>query len=305
MRPAGKVSAVGHVAPKDYGRVLRATTWSLAYTDGTEPKRQTEANSMFFSTMREKRMRTAAREVLAQPSIAHMREELGNSNINIGFDRPSEVESRRRTETKSVYIERPMPKLQSAEENKQRLVKLRESHIDLAFGVPKTGKSWQTDQAAQLCDNADKKFACEGRPSPFDGSRNYKSKIHLGNNVVPDRWETETKRQYAPATNSGDRPMKADVIPICREALEAHNWDHAMGRQKTTTKWRPAQSAEYARKAEEKYNCIKPTVDPSLERKLRASSIYLGKDQVDYLSQHGRVLTQSSSAPGPLEAVRQ
>lgn len=297
MRPAGKASALGDVSHKEYGRVLRTSTWSLSYHDKPARSGQTEARSMFFSTLRDNAMRAAASEVVANSSQSGLKEQIQKSNLRVGFDRPADVEGRHQTQTKCDYVKRPMPELQSADENRRRQIALRESHIDLAFGARKTCTSWQTDQSAHLCAKADLKFACQGRPTAINGQRNYKTNIRISHGSR-DEWQSETKCRYANSDVVGE-PAQSFADKNGKELI-AHSWDHSMGRAKTTTKWRPAQSAEYARMAKAKFNCVKPMVDPNVERFLRASNIYMGKDEVDYSKHEGRLLTHSPSAPAPL-----
>mmetsp|Transcript_32633 Transcript_32633/g.60833 ORF Transcript_32633/g.60833 Transcript_32633/m.60833 type:complete len:305 (+) Transcript_32633:45-959(+) len=301
MRPAGKASALGNVSPKDYGRILRTCTWSLSYNDKAAPAVQTEARAKFFSTLRDNAMRAAASEVLATPSSSNLKEQIRKTNIRVGFERPGEAEERRQTRSKCDYVKPPMPDLQKADENRRRQIALRESHIDLAFGSPKTCTSWQTDQSAHLGAKADLKFACEGRATGVNGHSNYKTNIRLSHGNQ-DRWQSEAKciGQYAHSHSVGNHDLAHSLAAKNGKELSAHSWDHGMGQAKTTTKWRPAQSAEYARMAEAKFNCVKPTVDTSVGRFLRASNIYLGRDEVDYSEHEGRFLIHSSSAPAPL-----
>merc|ERR1711865_40818 len=162
-----------------------------------------------------------------------------------------------------------------------RGVFLQKSSIDLAFGVEKTGKAWQTDTHAKMANNVEAKFACIGKPSPIDGTRNYKSTVQLGDNPygVADIHQTESQAGYSVPVN----PERAfNYAATLGKELRQHSWDNAMGRLKTTTNWMPANSAEMARKQVEKFDCSKPQVDPRLQAELRKSNIYMGKDRVDW-----------------------
>jgi len=254
-----------------------------------------------FSTMRDKAVRIAAREVLAAPSLSSRGVALRKSHIDIGFERPGEVEFRRQTETKQSYIQRPLPIQQSAAENKEKQQSLQKSSIDMAFGDPKSCKAWQTDQREKMAANSDRKFACEGRPAPIDGSRNYISGVNLGDNPVgvSDEYVTETKCKFAAPENPEQAVSYSGTIG---KELQQHNWDFAMGRQKTTTQWIPAQQLEFARKAPEKFTCSKPTVDPTLAKALRQSSVFLGADPVEWPRHEGviRSMSMPSLPRGPL-----
>jgi len=160
--------------------------------------------------------------------------------------------------------------------------------------MEKTGKSWQTDQTECMAANVDRKFACEGRPDPVDGTRNYISGVQLGDHALgaSDEYVTESKGQFA---HPGKPERAVSYSSTIGKALREHSWDFAMGRQKTTTQWIPAQSAEMARKAAEKYDCMTPALDPELGKELRASHVFLGGDAVEWPDPQ---LRRSLSMPG-------
>jgi len=278
---AGLPSSLGDISPENRRKVLWSNSWKVAYEDSRPLKLQSETRDAMFSTMRDNAVRTAAREVLAAPSRASVGLALRKSHIDIGFERPGEVEFRRQTETKASFIPKPLPVLQSAAANKEKQQKLQKSNIDLAFGVEKTGRSWITDQTESLAANAERKFACEGRPTAIDGSRNYKSGINLGDHGPGafNEYVTEAKGQFAD-------PGKPEQLPSYAatrgKELQQHSWDNAMGREKTTTQWMPAGKAEMARNAAAKFAVVKQEVDPRLAKELRKSSITFGSDAIEW-----------------------
>jgi len=293
MRPAGKASSIGDVPPEDRARVLRTSSWKVVYDESHAPRQRSETRAELFSTMRDSACRMAAIEVLAAPSLSSRGAALRKSHIDIGFERPGDVQFRRHTETKQSYCEQPLPILQSAEANKQKLQSLQKSNIDLAFGVPKTCKGWHTDMSEKMAANVDAKYAC-ARNDPIDGSRNYRSEVNFGDSPpgVADVHVSESKCQYG---DPGKPTVAVSFAATRGRELQQHSWDNAMGRLKTTTHWMPAQSAEMAWKAPEKFDVSKPVIDPRLQKELRQSSIYLGKDAVAWPAQG---IQRSLSMPG-------
>jgi hypothetical protein len=233
-----------------------------------------------FSTMRESAARTVARQVLAAPSCSSSaKQELRASHISLGFVLSKENEGRSRiSETKQSYIKQPDPGLVSAAENKARLRALQASNIDLAAGEEKCGRHWRTDQSESLAANMEDKFQ-DQRPLPADGSKNYRSQVEIGFSPSKNRFETESKCQYAVPENP--EPTVGYAATLGKE-LQAHSWDHAEHQAKTTSQWHSAQTDEMSRKAIEKFSCRPPPAFDELKRHLRASSLYLGKDEVDF-----------------------
>lgn len=249
--------------------------------------------------MRETAARNAALQVLSAPSLSSQGAALRKSHINIGFERPGEVELRRQTETKQSYVAQPLPIRQSAEETRSKVAALQKSNIDLAFGVEKTGKAWKADQTEHLAANVEAKYNCE-QVAPIDGARNYKSVVHFGDHAPgeEDVRVSETKCQYA---DPGKPERAVSYASTLGKELRQHSWDNAMGRVKSTASWQTAQNAEMSRKATEKFQVVKPTVDPRLSKALRQSSVYLGKDGADWPEQGG--LQRSFSMPGGLNPI--
>lgn len=294
-RAAGLPSALGDVPADVRGRVLRTSTWKVVYDGSWAPKPESETREAMFSTMRDRAVRTAAREVLAGPSLSSCGAALRKSHIDVGFERPGEVEFRRQTETKQSYVQQPLPILQSAAANKEKQQMLQKSSIDLAFGVEKTGKAWQTDMSDKMLANLDRKFACEGRPAAIDGSSNYKSQVQIGDHPpgVLNEYVTETKCQFA----DPGRPQQLPSYAATRgKELQQHSWDFAMGRLKTTSHWMTQENAEMSRKAADKYLNRQQNIDPRLAKELRSSSVYMGKDTVEWPRQGG--MPRSLSMPG-------
>merc|ERR550537_1743194 len=92
-----------------------------------------------------------------------------------------------------------------------------------------------------------------------------------------NEYVTETKNKFS---NPGEPTLAVSFAATRGKELQQHSWDHAMGRQKSTTQWMPAGKEEMARKAVEKFQ-------PTHPKLLRASSVYLGKDGVDWPSPKG------------------
>jgi len=309
-RAAGFPSSPGFdlIEPKNRGRVLRTTSWQVVYDGSHAPKHESETRAEMYSTLRDSVARLAAREVLAAPSLAKGQSSLSAkasalraSHVNVGFERPGEVVFRRQTETKQSFTEQPLPILQSAAENKRKLQSIQKSSIDLAFGVEKTGKAWQSDQKESLANDADRKWACEGRPGAIDGSRNYKTQVQLGDHFSPnvDQYVTEAKCQFAAPSNP--ESVVSYAATLGKELMQ-HNWDNAMGRNKTTTQWMPANKTELARMAPEKFQARRPALDPALAKALRQSSVYLGKDAVEWGSRNQGIM-RSRSTPGVIRTA--
>jgi hypothetical protein len=291
-RPAGLPSALGDASAETRGRVLRTSSFKIVYDESGAPQPQSHTRDVMFSTKRDNAVRVAAREVLAAPSVSSCGVALRKSHINVGFERPGELEFRQQTETKASYTEQPLPKLQTAEENKEKLQRLQKSNIDLAFGVDKSCKAWKTDLSEKFAADADRKFACEGRPEAVDGNRNYISGINLGDNRPgeSDEYITETKCQFI-------KPEKfnpsVNYAATRGKELQEHSWDFAMGRDKTTAEWMPAGKEDMSRNALEKFNAAKPMVDPKLGKELRQSSVFLGGHAVEWPT-----MQRSLSMPG-------
>jgi len=237
-----------------------------------------------------------AREVLAGPSLdPRLAAALRSSNIEIGFNRPGEPQGMQAacSETKQSYITKPMPKLQSASENLQRKAELQVSSIDLAFGADKSCKTWQTDQSESLAFQADKKYACEP-PKAVDGSFNYKTSVQLADeSTAPGSYETQSKGTYK--TPVQFEQLKNYASTLGKE-LQQHSWE--LGEQKTTSEWMPWQKAEMARMQKEKFEARKPAAFAYLKTQLQKSSLYLGKDDVDFESHDHRVIAKAASVPG-------
>lgn len=308
-RPAGRPSALGDVPAEHRARVLRTSTWKVVYnpesggyseSGGGKPNPRSETREALFSTMRDKSTRVAALQVLAAPSLSSRGAALRESHIDIGFDRPEQVAGRFQTETKQSYVTQPLPMLQSQAECKAKVRALQKSNIDLAFGVEKTGKDWKSDQVDTMAANCERKFACEGRPGPIDGSSNYKSTVQFGDHEMHDHRPvegvdervSESKCQFI---NPGKPKMAVSYAATRGKELQQHSWDNAMGREKTTTQWITHEKDTMARNAWEKYSAMKPNIDPRLSKELRQSSVFLGKDAVEWPTQDR--LVRSTSMP--------
>jgi len=307
MKPAGKVSSIGDILPENRRAFLATANWKTAYDETHAPKHCSETRAAMFSTMRAKAARDAALEVLTKsPSLVevHPGVALRKSQINFGFERPADAEAllraRRQTETKESYVAQPLPILQTAEENKEKQATLQKSHIDLAFGVEKTGRNWGTDMAEKMAANTDLKYVPE-RAAPIDGKRNYKSMVPFGDNGLvfgeSEARVTESKAQYADPGN----PARAhNYAATLGKELRQHSWDNAMGRDKTTDYWMSAQSAAMGRNAYEKFDCCKPQVDPRLSKQLRQSTIFLGGEKADWPAQGMQRALSMPGLAGPL-----
>lgn len=299
-RPAGQPSAIAGIPPEDRNRVLRQSSWKIVYDESRSPigKATSETKDALFSTMRDRTMRRAAREVVAQSrDLSSCGVALRKSHIDVGFERPGEVEFRRVTETKSMYDEKPLPVLQSAAHNKAKLQMLQKSNIDLAFGVEKTCNHWQSDLMDKFSSNKERMYACDGKPSPIDGTRNYLSAVQLGNHPpgVSHNYQTETKGKFA---NPGSPSKAISYASTIGKELQKHNWDNAMGREKSTRTWMPAGQTEMAQKSDEKYQPTHPSLllDTKLGKELRKSSVYLGRDSVEWPVRSG--MSRALSMPG-------
>lgn len=299
-RPAGLPSSIGGVPPEDRNSVLRQSSWKIVYDENRSPlgKAKSETKDALFSTVRERAMRAAAREVLAQPrDLSSCGVALRKSHIDVGFERPGEVEFRRVTETKSMYDKKPLPVVRSAAENKTKLQMLQKSNIDLAFGVEKTCKEWQSDLMDKFSANKERMYACDGKPTPVDGTRNYISAVQLGDHPpgVLHNYQTETKGQFA---NPGSSSQAVSYAATLGKELQKHSWDHAMGREKSTSTWISGGKEEMAQNSDEKYQPTHPSLllDTKLGKELRKSSVYLGRDSVEWPVRVG--MSRSLSMPG-------
>jgi hypothetical protein len=233
-----------------------------------------------YSTLRASAARLAAKEVLAKPGAFSIGKQLRSSSIAVGFEKSRENAGKVSiTETKQKYIEQPLGGNQDPAENLKRARALMDSRIDLAAGGDKSCREWQSDLTDSFAANADAKFAAKPRP-PIDGSYLRKSEVTLGAHPTgPVDYETETKTQFA-APFEPERAV--NYGSTLGKELRAHSWDHNEEMVKTTTKWRARQSEEMAKKADEKFNCVKPTAFDQLAKQLRKSNLYLGKDEVDF-----------------------
>lgn len=255
-----------------------------------------------YSTFRASAARIAAKEVLASPSLT-LGKELRRSSVAVGFEKSRENSGKVSiTETKQKYTEQPIGDLQDASENLKKKQALMSSRIDLAAGGDKSCKAWQSDLTESFSSNVDEKFACQ-RQQPFDGSILRKSEVLIGRQGAPAAYETETKTQFAVPV---DPERALNYASTLGKELRAHSWDHAELENKVTTQWYSRQAAEMAHKADEKFNCAKPTAFDALAKQLRQSNLYLGKDDVDFTvgGRRQQGLPRTRSVPGVIGHAR-
>jgi len=259
---------------------LRAVHWELG---NTKVQYESESVEKFMSENRGNAVRAAIRG-RQEPESLQLGKLLRKSHIQLSHSSEQET----RTEAKMRFVPQKIDMAESFADTNG--AELRKSNIDLAFGVPKTGKEWLSVNRATANDNADAKFAAK-KPKGFEmlGEELRKSNVllHAGRHdfrsaSVPIP-RSEARSQFI---DKGPSPTVGFAETLGKE-LKTSNIDVAFGSlsKPNATQWQSQMHAIMANKNDDKWACKKPEGFYHLIAELKKTNITLGSDRVVYGSE--------------------
>jgi len=155
--------------------------------------------------------------------------------------------------------------------------RLRDSHIDLAFGCDKSSKGWTSEQSDVLARNMESKFGCkgpEGRKDVALQMRRSNVSLSCGSLLA---YETEQRKSFAaPKVEPRFSAPVAAMSKTLGLELRRSSFDIANGQDKTEATWKGVLKSEMSQYARQKYEIEKPKVEEHLMKELRQSSVPLG-----------------------------
>jgi hypothetical protein len=228
------------------------------------------------------------------------------SQVQLGSAYPLDDEAERKISMARLsYPPRPVERFFTDGAEKKRA--LQNSSIDLAFGCDKSGKTWQSDIKEKLAGCLAAEAGPRQRPQACDGTYLRKSAVPLPGPSIDDEdlsggidksSITETKASFSAPSEKGTIELAKSFAPTLGKDLQASHFEIANGQRKTCGGWKAAQKEEMALNATQKYAAERPTAFEHLSKELRQSSLFIGKDEVDYSSAASRRLQRTKSVPG-------
>jgi len=154
--------------------------------------------------------------------------------------------------------------------------RLRDSHIDLAFGCDKSSKGWSSEQSDVLARHMESKFGCKGPQGRKDvATQMRRSNITLSCGSLL-AYETEQKKSFPPPKVESKMPAPAAISKTLGLELRRSSFDIANGQAKSEASWKGVLKSEMSQYARQKYEIEKPKAGEDLMRELRQSSVPLG-----------------------------